>query len=131
MRNWLVTVLLATALGCLPPATVPEDGQTVVTPRALPRSAEPVRDERADALAKAGRMVHAAAATATLESACQPGRAGLLAAQEAALRHEPARAARCATLALTGTLTPKERGLATLVAGYAALEAGDFAAAAA
>ena len=93
MRNWLVTVLLATALGCLPPATVPEDGQTVVTPRALPRSAEPVRDERADALAKASRMVHAAAATATLESACQPGRAGLLAAQEAALRHEPTRAA--------------------------------------
>ena len=130
MRNWLVTVLLATALGCLPPATVPEDGQTVVTPRALPRSAEPVRDERADALAKASRMVHAAAATATLESACQPGRAGLLAAQEAALRHEPTRAARCATVALTGMLSPQERGTATLVAGYAALEAGDFAAAA-
>ena len=130
MRNWLVTVLLATALGCLPPSTVPEEGEPVVATRALPRSAAPVRDERADAVALAGRRMHAAAAAATLESACQPGRSGLLAAQEAALRHEPARAARCATLALTGTLSPQERGTATLVAGYGALEAGDFAAAA-
>jgi len=131
VRNWLVTVLLATALGCLPPTTVPEEGQPVLATRALPRSAEPVHDKRADAMALAMRRVHGATAAATLESGCQPGRSGLLAAQEAALRHEPERAARCATVALTGTLTAKERGTATLVAGFGALEAGDFAAAAA
>ena len=130
MRNWLLTVLLATALGCLPPATVPEEGEPVAQTRALPRAAVPVIDNRADAMSRASRLGHAAEVAAAREGECQPGRTGLLAAQRAALAHEPARAARCATVALTGTLTAQERGTATLVAGYGALEAGDYAGAA-
>lgn len=130
MRNWLATVLVATAMGCLPPSTLPEEGEPITPTRSLPRAATPVVDERAGAMARASRKVHAATERASHESACQPGRAGLAEAQEAALRHDSARAARCATLALTGTLSAQERATATLVAGYAALESGAFSEAA-